>query len=321
MAPAVAGDLVIVGSCGGTIYALDADDGEPVWSYDTRLDGAPAQFHGEALIRGAVLYIGSDSLRETFLYAIRITDGATIWKKQFAFGVPSRILDFGESIAFVTGEGVMVSVDPGDGSIRWRHEPESLTPGRQRISATAAGHSVVYHAGDGNLYVVDASSGQIEQQLEVGSAAAADPVVAGGQIYLATEDGRVVRVDGLCGKIVAERQLESRPYGALQSDGERIFMLALGEEGSRLISLDTGLESIVWEQPADEWTTFRPLLRRGTITAGMRGQFCSFSTSVGSVLSCTPIDGRVRSFGVAEDTMFIGTIGGTVLAIESPPDE
>lgn len=321
MAPAVAGDLVIVGSCGGKIYALDADNGKAVWSYDTRIDGAPAQFHGEALIRDGVLYIGADSLREAFLYAIRITDGAMIWKKPFAFGVPSKILDFGESIAFVTGEGVLVSVDPSDGSIRWLHEPESLSPGRQRISATAAGQSVVFHAGDGNVYVVNASSGQIEQKQEVGSAAAADPVVIGGQIYLATEDGRVVRVDGVGGRIVAERQLESRPYGALQSDGEQIFMLALGERGSRLLSLDTELESIVWEQPADEWTTFRPLLRRGTITAGMRGQFCSFRTSVGSVLSCTPVDGSVRSFAVGEDRMFIGTIGGTVLAIESPLDE
>ena len=47
VSPTVVGNAVILGSCAGTLYALDRTKGTPIWLYDTRADGSAAQFHGE----------------------------------------------------------------------------------------------------------------------------------------------------------------------------------------------------------------------------------------------------------------------------------
>jgi len=61
VSPTVVGDAVILGSCAGTLYALDRTTGSPIWLYDTEADGAAAQFHGEPLLIGGRIVIPSDA--------------------------------------------------------------------------------------------------------------------------------------------------------------------------------------------------------------------------------------------------------------------
>jgi outer membrane protein assembly factor BamB len=58
--PAVAGRLVIAGSCAGKLLALDDSTGAIVWQYDTSIDGSPAQFHGDALVTEDLVVVGTD---------------------------------------------------------------------------------------------------------------------------------------------------------------------------------------------------------------------------------------------------------------------
>jgi len=60
VSPAVAGDLVYVGSCSGTYFALNRSTGARRWTYDTRQDGDAAQFHGNPLITDDLVVTGSD---------------------------------------------------------------------------------------------------------------------------------------------------------------------------------------------------------------------------------------------------------------------
>ena len=52
VSPTVVGNAVMIGSCAGTLYALDRTTGTPIWRYDTKSDGSAAQFHGEPLLIG-----------------------------------------------------------------------------------------------------------------------------------------------------------------------------------------------------------------------------------------------------------------------------
>lgn len=317
MAPAVAGDVLVIGSCEGTIHGLDVERGTSLWSYDTRDDGEAAQFHGEALVENGTLYIGADGLSEAHLYAIDVESGKVRWKRPFRYGIPTRILGIGGSIAFVTGAGELVSVDSADGGILWKLEPGKPTAGRQRVSAISDGSAIIHHTGDGRLLVVDGDSGKAGLDVAVGSAAAADPVLLGNQIYLGAESGEVVRVDATNGKGTARFELGGRLYGALGTDGERIFALVMDQDGTRLVCLDPALDTIVWERRSAEWTTFRPLIRDGRLDAGSEGQFCSFRSADAEVIDCMPIDGTARSFARTHDAIIVGTIQGRVMAFGS----
>ncbi|HVR44389.1 MAG TPA: PQQ-binding-like beta-propeller repeat protein [Thermoanaerobaculia bacterium] len=315
MAPAVAGDVVVIGSCEGTIHGLDKERGESHWSYDTRVDGTAAQFHGEALLRDGIVFIGADGPPRAHLYALEAATGNLAWKRPFPHGVPTRVLGFDGSLAFVTGDGVLVSADPKDGSTRWQFEPEGTIPGRQRISAASMGESVVFHAADGDVHVFDASSGKEQLRIPIGTPPSADPVVGGGRIYVATESGHVIRIDGRSGDVVAKKRLNGRIYGSLQSDGERIFALVAGDARETLVALDPLLEAAVWEQAAEAWSSFRPLVRGGVITVGGSNLVCSFRTEDGEAVDCVPIDGTVRGIGHDERRLFIGTVAGKVVAL------
>lgn len=58
--PAVAGDSVFVGSCSGVFYALNKTTGQLQWSYDITKDGKQISFHGNPLITGDLILIGTD---------------------------------------------------------------------------------------------------------------------------------------------------------------------------------------------------------------------------------------------------------------------
>ncbi|HEX2122070.1 MAG TPA: PQQ-binding-like beta-propeller repeat protein, partial [Thermoanaerobaculia bacterium] len=69
VSPTVVGDAVIIGSCSGSLYSLDRTTGKPIWIYDTRADGPPAEFHGEPLLLGDRVVIPTDADPRGHLYS------------------------------------------------------------------------------------------------------------------------------------------------------------------------------------------------------------------------------------------------------------
>ena len=317
MAPAVAGETVVIGSCSGTIYGLDAAEGELRWSYDTSADGPAAQFHGEALLRKGSVIIGADGPAKAHLYAFDASTGELRWKRPFGHGVPTRILSFDASIAFVTGDGILTSVDPSDGTVRWTFEPEGRIEGRQRISAVSNGNAVLFHAPDGDLHLFDAASGKKRMQVPIGSPPAADPAFIGRDFVVASESGAITLIDGRTGRIVAQTKLSGRIYGSLQSDGNRVFALVLRGREAAVVALDPRLQ-IEWEQTTSGEWSFRPLVRDGKLVIGRSNGLCSLDTSDGAV-ECVPVRGPVRGIALDGTRSYVGTTGGVVYAIPVAP--
>ncbi|HVS29960.1 MAG TPA: PQQ-binding-like beta-propeller repeat protein [Thermoanaerobaculia bacterium] len=313
MAPAVAGETVVIGSCSGTVYGLDAAEGQLRWSYDTSADGPAAQFHGEALVRKGNVIIGADGPAKAHLYAFDASTGELRWKRPFGHGVPTRILAFDASIAFVTGDGILTSVDPSDGRVRWTFEPEGRIEGRQRVSAVSNGDAVLFHAPDGELHLFDAASGKKRMQVAIGSPPAADPAFIGRDFVAATESGVITRIDGRSGRIVAQRKLSGRMYGSLQSDGNRVFALVLRAREAAVVALDSRLQ-IEWEQTASGEWSFRPLVRDGKLFIGRNDGLCSLDTADGAV-ECVPVSGAVRGIALDGGRSYVGTTGGVVYAV------
>ena len=92
VSPTVVGNAVIIGSCAGTLYALDRSTGSPIWRYDTKADGSAAQFHGEPLLIGDRVVIPTDSDPKGHVYAFDSASGALLWKVAFNQGVATTPL-------------------------------------------------------------------------------------------------------------------------------------------------------------------------------------------------------------------------------------
>jgi outer membrane protein assembly factor BamB len=87
--PTVVGKLLFVGSCSGNFYALNRDTGGVRWSYNIKQDGDQTSFHGDPLVAGDLILIGTDAGRQGHVYAFERTTGKVRWK----YRVPSGVAD------------------------------------------------------------------------------------------------------------------------------------------------------------------------------------------------------------------------------------
>ena len=51
---------MFIGSCAGNFYAINKTTGQAQWSYDIRKDGKQVSFHGDPLVTGDLILIGTD---------------------------------------------------------------------------------------------------------------------------------------------------------------------------------------------------------------------------------------------------------------------
>lgn len=54
------GDSLFIGSCKGSFYAINKSSGAVRWSYDIRNDGNQQSFHGDPLVAGDLILVGTD---------------------------------------------------------------------------------------------------------------------------------------------------------------------------------------------------------------------------------------------------------------------
>lgn len=123
VSPTVVGNAVIVGSCAGSLYALDRTRGTPIWLYDTKADGSAAQFHGEPLVLGDHVVMPTDSDPKGHLYSLAIASGDLLWKIPFDQDVATTPLLVDGRIIGVSAQGKVVAIDPKDGKIVWHAVP------------------------------------------------------------------------------------------------------------------------------------------------------------------------------------------------------
>ena len=78
--PTVVGERLYVGSCAGRFYCLDRKSGAEIWSYDITADGAQRSFHGDPLVAGELILVGTDGDGIGHVYAFEQSTGKVRWK-------------------------------------------------------------------------------------------------------------------------------------------------------------------------------------------------------------------------------------------------
>lgn len=241
--PRLAADLLLAGSGNGQLYALDARNGRPRWTFksDGRIRSAPSVGRDAvvfATVRGSV-------------YAVGLLDGVQRWRFETdGYRIDSAAAGFDRTSVIASPVVVndMVFIGSRDG----RFYALSLAGGRERwravyepswvvAAAAVAGDTVYVATSDAHsVFAYDAASGKPKWQFDSKVRILSSPLAVGDQIQVGLESGVFVSLDSATGE-------ERWRYA---TDG-RILSSPASAEGTVVVGSDDGYV-YAWRDAANE---------------------------------------------------------------------
>lgn len=237
--PAVVGGRLFVGSGDAHVYAFDARTGERLWRFR-----AATSVTGSPALSGELVYVTDHS---STLYALDAGSGERRWA-----------VETGETVPFP-----------------WGYESGDI----YASSPVIADGTVFFGAGDGHVYAVDASSGNVRWRAATDGRVRSTPAVADGRVYAGGADGVVYAFGRDDGRLLWRHEtegstLESAEFGydrrTVQSspavaDG-RVFV---GARDGFLYALDAETGERLWRFDHEiSWVNSSPAVAEGLVIAG-----------------------------------------------------
>lgn len=178
-APTVHGERVLVGGGAGTLAALDASTGVPVWDLDlgSAIVSRPAVGDGVIVLRtetGDVRAFDADT-------------GRARWRQNLS---PTELGDpaVAAGSVYAADGGELIALDAHSGVERWRTDPG----GGDLSPPTAVGDVVYVGAASGAVFAVDGRAGEVRWRFPTGTPVSAPPAVTDEELVTVTDDGTVV---------------------------------------------------------------------------------------------------------------------------------
>jgi len=282
------------------------------------------RFLHRTLHAGAALAIGCGSARGD-------SDEIVESEDSLAGGELVRILRFedenrvtyNDRWEYVSGGG-LVALDTGTGEVVWTFSSESLEQRRGAFALTPAvdGDRVFYGGRDGRLYALSTATGDEIWVTELGGFVSTPTRLVDSQLYVGTYSNELIRLDPDSGEITARLSTERSPHHALvpaEAPGGKCLIVLLGRP--EVTCVDTDLEGIRWSRSTDEeWTSYNPLVIGGVVVLGSAaGELVAVRVEDGSTAWSTELDGMLRGLGVSGGILYVGTLAGTIYALELAP--
>lgn len=197
-APALTDDLVIFAFGSGEMQAAFRKGGLRRWDATVAGQrrgfavGSVSDITGDPVVAGNVVYAGSHSGR---IVAVNKDSGARIWTAKD--GALGPVWPAGGSVFAVTDRNELVRLDAETGTRIWGTRLPFFVreDRRRRVEIVAhygpviAGGRVLVASNDGLLRSFDPVSGALTGTVEVPGGATTNPVIAGGTLYLVSRNG------------------------------------------------------------------------------------------------------------------------------------
>lgn len=200
-APAVAGELVLFATPGGELIAARRDTGQVSWRTavaGTRIGVAYAQVNdvtGDPVIQGDHVFVGNQSGR---VMALNLRDGRRQWTADEAAYGP--VWPVGGSVFLMSDRNRLLRLDASDGEFIWGQQLPLHTRDRERrrvqvyahYGPVLAGGRLIVASDDGKLRMFDPASGESRGEVALRGGAAVSPIVVGGTLYVVSRDGNLI---------------------------------------------------------------------------------------------------------------------------------
>jgi eukaryotic-like serine/threonine-protein kinase len=317
---------MFIGSCAGNFYAIDKITGQLQWSYDIRKDGKQQSFHGDPLVIGDLILIGTDRSCDPegvgHVYAFERDSGKVRWKYR-STSVPTDIVQVNSSVYFGSFQDQWSSVDFKTGSLNWRFSTGATNKDCDPPKAPVTDGNRLFIAGlDGAIYSLDASSGRVSWKRKLAAAPSTGLALRDKTVYVGTNDQQLYRLNTETGAVISELATEAKPVGrlAFANDSLLLFLQNASERVGYIVSVDSNLTSLRWKQRSSpDWASERPRLWKDLVLAGnCRGEMTAFRASDGERQWSLSLKGCIRSIGSSDNMLFAGVQEGTIYAYELP---
>jgi outer membrane protein assembly factor BamB len=322
--PTVAGDLLFIGSCAGSFYAINNSSGQVQWSYDIRKDGKQQSFHGDPLITNDQILIGTDYSCAPdgvgHVYAFERDSGKVRWKYR-STSVPTDIVQLNSNVYFGSFQDKWSSVDLHTGALKWSFATGASNKDCDMPKAPVTDQNRVFIAGlDGAIYSLDASSGQVSWKRKLAASPSTALALRDKTIYVGTNDQRIYGLNAETGTVISELTTEAKPVGRIEFANDSLFMFLenASERVGYIISVDSKLAGVRWKQRSSpNWSSERPHLWKEFVIAGnCRGGMSAFRATNGKPQWNLNLKGCIRSIGSSGNMLFAGVQEGTIYAYE-----
>lgn len=208
--PVIAGDRVFVPS--DVLYCIDVETGEVIWTLKSEREGEPskAMWANPVVVKGTVL------ITSKTLYCIDAGSGSVLWKK---FSYPFAASN--ERVYAFTGSGY-ACLDLADGTVLWTYEKKGVDFGKVVVH----GNDVVF-AVSSEIVVLDAVTGEEKWTYEVSEPISCPPLVLDNFIVIGTESAHVIALGTPAQKILSpcEEKLDSAKRLLFKKDYENALRM------------------------------------------------------------------------------------------------
>lgn len=191
--PAIEGNIVVVPYPSGDLVALKVDDGSLVWSENlarTRTTSQLASMSDAArpvIDQGTVFAVGHAGR----MIATQTTSGERLW----SVNLPGTQAPWvaGSSVFVVDTQGDLLAISRTTGKVQWTTKlPGS---GAAWSGPTLAGGTLWLTSSKGALIGVEAATGRVAKQQDLGDPVYIAPVVADGRMYVLTDEAKLIALN------------------------------------------------------------------------------------------------------------------------------
>ena len=312
-APTVAYGMVYAGSDDNRVYALDAETGELLWSFETQ-----DVIRSSPTVTVGAVYVGSN---DNHVYALDRETGELLWRYDTGdwvqYSPPVR-----DGVVYVAamseGDRRIHALDGASGDVLWA--AATSYPFDDELAPAIENGKVYAPSGSGELHVLDASTGELLWSRDVGMGADSPPTVVGGIVYL-TAVNSAYALDESNGELIwsySTGRFPARDFPAVVADGVYYF-----SPDDHIYALDTGTGEVLWSYRADEMINTAPVAAEGLVYVGSEsGRFYALDAAAGGLVwSREPTDGELRSPAVVDGVLYAESSDGLLRALRAATGE
>lgn len=199
--PLVAGEIVLVPSADGRLYALDLNSGEPVWQEPFLPKQVPDPLWAKPAVQDDHVFLTS---LDHHVYALDLNTGAEIWQADLSSAISDTPTLTDGTLLIGTFGNKLYALQASNGKTLWSIDTEGWVWGNP-----AVGDGIAYF-GDvsGMAYAVAIEDGSEIWRQTIDGAIAATPALGADSVFFVTETGRVVGLNPQTGQLLWSTAVE-----------------------------------------------------------------------------------------------------------------
>jgi outer membrane protein assembly factor BamB len=218
----------------------------PVWTFD-----AAAPVWADLAFAGSVLYVAADDGR---LHALEARTGKSLWEFRAGGAIRSRPLLAGGDVFVQADDGFLYRLNAANGEQRWRVrveapverlplDKEGTKYDYRASAATLAGGHLYLGTDDGHVVALDPEQGSPVWSFAAGGSVVSTPVVDSGRVYFGSFDGQVYALDAASGALLWKHDTGAPVTSTPAVHEGRVI---IGSRSYDLLALDGASGKPVW---------------------------------------------------------------------------